>query len=497
MLLDTSGNLGLGVTPGIWTVGSAFQLGYAGSVWYDSTSALGNTRISNNIRFNSALQYLQTGAASYYQQGAGAHYWFSYASGSAGAALSGGAGQAMTLDASGRLLIGQTVDKTQEVLRVSGSGQASLLLDNTGKTNGAFVGAFNDAALLGVNRNPSTGTFYNTSNRATDIALVGSATDSYIIFETSTAANTTPTERARITSDGKLLVNATATATVLNKTIELSSAGTSTDQPSYLVNSYVAAGNAENCGYFTFNRSAGSTVGTNTLVANDDRLGMVRFSGANGTSYNAAAEIYAEIDGTPGASSDMPGRLIFATTPNGSASTTERARITSGGDFCVNTTAKVYEGLISVSFDGNGGSGDQGIALIDTNASLNGDYLLFVNSAGNVAGKITHNGTTTVAYTTSSDYRLKNTIAPITGALAKVALLKPCTYKWNVDGSDGQGFIAHELAEVVPDCVVGEKDAVDAEGKPRYQGVDTSFLVATLTAAIQELTARVAQLESK
>jgi hypothetical protein len=175
----------------------------------------------------------------------------------------------------------------------------------------------------------------------------------------------------------------------------------------------------------------------------------------------------------------------------------ERARITSGGDFCVNTTAKVYEGLISVSFDGNGGSGDQGIALIDTNASLNGDYLLFVNSAGNVAGKITHNGTTTVAYTTSSDYRLKNTIAPITGALAKVALLKPCTYKWNVDGSDGQGFIAHELAEVVPDCVVGEKDAVDAEGKPRYQGVDTSFLVATLTAAIQELTARVAQLESK
>jgi hypothetical protein len=175
----------------------------------------------------------------------------------------------------------------------------------------------------------------------------------------------------------------------------------------------------------------------------------------------------------------------------------ERGRFTSSGDFCVNTTSKIYEGLISVSFDGNGGSGDQGIALIDTNASLNGDYLLFVNSAGNVAGKITHNGTTTVAYTTSSDYRLKNTIAPITGALAKVALLKPCTYKWNVDGSDGQGFIAHELAEVVPDCVVGEKDAVDAEGKPRYQGVDTSFLVATLTAAIQELTARVAQLESK
>jgi hypothetical protein len=95
--------------------------------------------------------------------------------------------------------------------------------------------------------------------------------------------------------------------------------------------------------------------------------------------------------------------------------------------------------------------------------------------------------TTATSYNTSSDYRLKNTIVPMTGALAKVALLKPCTYKWNANGSDGEGFIAHELAEVCPDAVTGAKDAVDAEGNPQYQGIDTSFLVATLTAAIQEL----------
>jgi hypothetical protein len=80
--------------------------------------------------------------------------------------------------------------------------------------------------------------------------------------------------------------------------------------------------------------------------------------------------------------------------------------------------------------------------------------------------------------------------------LAKVALLKPCTYKWNADGSDGQGFIAHELQEVVEGCVTGEKDAVDAEGNPRYQGIDTSFLVATLTAAIQEQQALITQLQA-
>jgi hypothetical protein len=103
-------------------------------------------------------------------------------------------------------------------------------------------------------------------------------------------------------------------------------------------------------------------------------------------------------------------------------------------------------------------------------------------------GTITTNGTG-VTYGTSSDYRLKENIAPMTGALDKVAQLKPVTYKWKANGSDGQGFIAHELKEVVPDAVQGEKDAVDEDGNPVYQGIDTSYLVATLTAAIQELKA--------
>jgi hypothetical protein len=66
-----------------------------------------------------------------------------------------------------------------------------------------------------------------------------------------------------------------------------------------------------------------------------------------------------------------------------------------------------------------------------------------------------------------------------------------------VDGSDGQGFIAHELQEVVPDCVTGEKDAIDADGKPQYQGIDVSFLVATLTSAIQEQQAIIESLKAR
>jgi hypothetical protein len=119
-----------------------------------------------------------------------------------------------------------------------------------------------------------------------------------------------------------------------------------------------------------------------------------------------------------------------------------------------------------------------------------------------VLGAITQNGASNISYATSSDYRLKENIIPMTGALAKVSALKPVTYTWKEDGSAGQGFIAHELQEVVPNAVVGEKDAVDEEGNPVYQGVDTSFLVATLTAAIQEqqniikdLTSRIEKLE--
>ena len=167
------------------------------------------------------------------------------------------------------------------------------------------------------------------------------------------------------------------------------------------------------------------------------------------------------------------------------------------GNLLVGTTGTAYgsDERLSVVTSG-GGSGTTGAGIRGLNAVLLGLWNSTVGSStiigfsagssGAGVGSITTNGTSTVAYNTSSDYRLKENVQPMTGALAKISALKPVTYKWKVDGSDGQGFIAHELQEVVPDCVNGEKDAVDADGNPVYQGIDTSFLVATLTAAIQE-----------
>ena len=145
-----------------------------------------------------------------------------------------------------------------------------------------------------------------------------------------------------------------------------------------------------------------------------------------------------------------------------------------------------------------------GIIVSGRPSDVTVNAMRFYNAnASTIVGSIQINPTTTT-YATSSDYRLKENIAPMTGALATIAQLKPVTYKWKQDGSDGQGFIAHELQEVMPDAVVGKKDAVDEDGKPVYQGIDTSFLVATLTAAIQELktivdaqAAEIAELKAK
>ena len=133
-----------------------------------------------------------------------------------------------------------------------------------------------------------------------------------------------------------------------------------------------------------------------------------------------------------------------------------------------------------------------------------GTFFQTVNFAGTQNGSITQVNSGTIAYNTTSDYRLKENIAPMTGALAKVAQLKPVTYTWKLDGASGEGFIAHELKAVIPDSVTGEKDAVNEDGSIKPQSIDTSFLVATLTAALQEahgliksLEARVVALEAK
>jgi hypothetical protein len=184
------------------------------------------------------------------------------------------------------------------------------------------------------------------------------------------------------------------------------------------------------------------------------------------------------------------GQMLFGTRAN-SASFTERARINADGTLMVGTATPLgritSENSSGDCFYANTSNASTGFVYRTTASDGTAGY--WITSAGQ-AGLISVSGNTT-SYTSGSDYRLKENIRPLANALEKVATLKPVAFEWKTSGAYSESFLAHELAGSFPFAVVGEKDAVDADGKPQYQGIDTSFLVATLTAAIQELNAKV------
>ena len=127
-------------------------------------------------------------------------------------------------------------------------------------------------------------------------------------------------------------------------------------------------------------------------------------------------------------------------------------------------------------------------------STTGGNGLIHFYNPNGIVGYISTSGSST-AYNTSSDYRLKENVTPMSGATAQTKLLKPCNFDW-IAGGNVNGFLAHELAEVVPEAVTGTKDAMDGDD-PVYQGIDQSKLVPLLTATIQELIARIEALEGE
>jgi hypothetical protein len=341
-----------------------------------------------------------------------------------------------------------------------------------------------DASTTYINSNQyySSGwQVYDSTKAPAGIWLTSNSGDSYITLRTSNVNSGVSTERARIDSAGNLGIGTSSPGDSNKLTVDGGRLVVS--------NGPVGASNT-------------STVkGVQTYFDATNNIGYIYSTQSGVANYRLSLN---------GSDIDFKGQM----------------RLDSSGNLLVGTTSS--SGRITVR-----ASSSTDYAIATSVPNNNGYHIRFLQDTGGQVGSIQSTGSTT-SYFTNSDYRLKNTIAPLTGALAKVAALRPCTYKWNVDGSDGQGFIAHELQAVEPGCVSGEKDETETrtvetspaipavlnedgvetspavaavteeQVVPKYQGIDTSFLVATLAAAIQELKAivdaqavKIAALEAK
>jgi hypothetical protein len=213
----------------------------------------------------------------------------------------------------------------------------------------------------------------------------------------------------------------------------------------------------------------------------------IRMSAASG-SHEAVGII-----GMVNNASGNAGSMTFHTY-DGGATIPERVRINNGGDLFIGS-AGVNPSASQTGFAYRGAAGGNGFIATGVGGTNALTHHAFYNPNG-VVGQIYSINSGTV-FATSSDYRLKENVVALLGATERLKQLKPSRFNFIADGNiTVDGFLAHEVADVVPEAIVGTKDAVDADGNPDYQGIDQSKLVPLLVATIQELEARLTALEN-
>jgi hypothetical protein len=249
-----------------------------------------------------------------------------------------------------------------------------------------------------------------------------------------------------------------------------------------------------------------------------DSSGNIGIGSGSPTSYNSAAQnLVIKDTGDVGITISAEGggdsTLMFADGTGGTAGyrgriaydhaqdamrfdtgATERMRLLNGGDLIIGGASFAADGALSISPNHDDGAA---VILFDRGAtSATSDVIRFENG-GSTVGQIKYNSST-VSYDTSSDYRLKENVVEMSGALDRVNQLQPKRFNFISDANKTvDGFLAHEVQDIVPEAISGEKDGVDSEGNPDYQCIDHSKLVPLLTKAIQEQQAQIDALQSE
>ena len=399
---------------------------------------------------------------------------------------------------------------TSEVVFNDGGADIDFRIEGDTNANLFFVDAGNDRVGIGTTSPSSLLHLSSNSTSAGNGGLriaTADSNESYLTVGVSTSLDTafisslqngtgsarplsfvvgtsSANERMRIDTSGRLLVGTSTSRAVggTDRAIQVESTGGLAGYSVYR-NSNDSSGSSVLLG-----KSRGTAVGSNTVVQSGDTLGIIGFYGSDGSDVQPAAYIQAFVDGTPGAN-DMPGRLVFSVTEDGASSPTEAMRIEKGGRVMITTTSTEGGHRLSVK-------GDGATAVVVRRDTNDGGVMSFMRGSSFV-GSITVTASAT-SFNTSSDYRLKENITPVTDGITRLQQLKPARFNFIADPDKTvDGFIAHEVQDLVPEAIHGEKDAVDEDGNPIYQGIDQSKLVPLLTAALQEAVAKIESLEAR
>jgi len=239
----------------------------------------------------------------------------------------------------------------------------------------------------------------------------------------------------------------------------------------------------------------GTIVDNVVMTSDDPTITMTDSSGTNDIATLQAtggALIVTARDGS------ADGEIIFKKTDG--STTDETMRINSAGK-CLLGPYGAFGAANSTALDlSSTGNAALGVGRNDNDL---GSCVRFFkintsNNTGTIVGSINVASSST-AYNTSSDYRLKTSVSYDWDATTRLKQLKPARFKWISDGESAEfvdGFLAHEAVTVVPEAVSGDKDAVDADGNIDPQGMDYSKVVPLLVKTIQELEARIVALET-